>query len=288
MKDFKNRTPKHGVEALKEIIEAAKAEKKRLRKVAVKRVLTQSMIALIAVTVLLPNISWEMGYALGKLPLIGGIFKAVTFREYNYMDDRFSADVKIPEIVLEDGTGTSQEELKSTNREIREIADRLVEEFKISMEKQEGYGGLQINYEVVNTTDDYFTLKLMTYEDAASGHEENYSFTVDRLTGKRLSLKDLFPGNKDYLQDIMDDLKSQMREINKAEGAEIYFVDSGELRDEDIFCSFKEDQQFYLDSKGRLHITFNEGQVAASYIGAVDFTISEKVFNKSVMEENER
>lgn len=40
---------------------------------------------------------------------------------------------------------------------------------------------------VISTTDDYFTLKLMCYQAAGSGSEEDYYYTIDLATGQRLA-----------------------------------------------------------------------------------------------------
>ncbi len=55
----------------------------------------------------------------------------------------------------------------------------------------EGYQDIMIKHEVINTTDDYFTLKLMCYQAAGSGYEMDYYYTIDLKTGERLALKDL-------------------------------------------------------------------------------------------------
>ena len=68
-----------------------------------------------------------------------------------------------------------------------------------------------IKHEVINTTDDYFTLKLMCYQAAGSGDEMDYYYTIDLKTGERLALKDLFKEGSDYITPISENIKSQMR-----------------------------------------------------------------------------
>ena len=52
------------------------------------------MAAMLALSILLPNLNKATAYAMQSLPVIGEYFKLVTFREYRFDDGRHSADVK--------------------------------------------------------------------------------------------------------------------------------------------------------------------------------------------------
>lgn len=43
---------------------------------------------------------------------------------------------------------------------------------------------MQVKHEVLSTTKDYFTLKLICYQAAGSGAETDYYYTIDLKTGK--------------------------------------------------------------------------------------------------------
>lgn len=80
-----------------------------------------------------------------------------------------------------------QENLKKTtaeiNAEIEKITDQIVSEFEESRKEEEGYQEVVVKHEVISTTDDYFTLKLMCYQAAGSGAEWDYYYTIDLKTG---------------------------------------------------------------------------------------------------------
>ena len=91
--------------------------------------------AAVAAFVVLPNTSAGVAQAMANIPVLGSLVQVVTFRNYEYADDRNVADVEIPEVVVEDVTTenvaeSSKENLQSTtkeiNAEIRGIADTFV------------------------------------------------------------------------------------------------------------------------------------------------------------------
>ena len=59
------------------------------------------------------------------------------------------------------------------------------------MENEEGYQNIYIDSNVKLDTDDLFSLELILYQGAGSGYEQHKHYTVDKKTGKELSLKDL-------------------------------------------------------------------------------------------------
>lgn len=95
--------------------------------------------AAVALLVLLPNTGAEIAQAMGNIPVIGKLFQAVTFRDYQYESERFGANVEVPQIVVEDmgetleGTEEDSNQLQETieqvNFDIAEVTNQLIEEF---------------------------------------------------------------------------------------------------------------------------------------------------------------
>ena len=71
-------------------------KKKRLYRMAA------AVAAAAALLVILPNTGADVAYAMGNLPVVGRLFQAVTFRDYQYESERFEANVEVPRIVVED------------------------------------------------------------------------------------------------------------------------------------------------------------------------------------------
>ncbi len=230
-----------------------------------------------AVLLILPNTSATVAHAMSDVPVLGKLVQVVTFRDYSYEDERNKADVHVGELDVNDNADASAEAKenakKSTaeiNAEVEKISDQFIKEFKENL-SEEGYQDVIVKSEVVNTTDDYFTLKLITYIGSGSGAEWNNYYTIDMNTGERLALADLFVDGADYKTPINKSIKSQMKKQMAEDENVTYWLDSDV--DEWNFKSIDDDTQFYINEKGNLVISFDEGDVAPMYMGVVTFEI---------------
>ena len=133
-----------------------------------------------------------------------------------------------------------------------------------------------VKSEVVSTTQDYFTLKLICYQGAGSGAEWNYYYTIDLNTGERLQLKDLFYEGADYITPISENIKEQMKEQMAVDENKIYWLDDPEVPEWN-FEHITDETAFYLNENGNIVISFNEGDVAPMYMGVVTFEIPDEV-----------
>lgn len=241
--------------------------------------------AAVAAFVVLPNTSAGVAQAMANIPLLGNLVQVVTFRDYEYEDERNVADVEISEVVVdaanaENVSEENKENLQSTakeiNAEIRGIADRFVREFEENMKHEEGYQDVIVKSEITQTTEEYFTIKLICYRAEASGVEWNYYYTIDLKTGERLELKNLFVDGTDYKTPISENIKEQMQAQMDADENVSYW-----LNDEDMeewnFKTITDETEFYLNENNEIVISFNEGEVAAMYMGVVQFTIPNEV-----------
>lgn len=262
---------------MRQRMDQAKKENRMMKKKNVYKGLA-AVAAAMAVVVALPNTSSTVANAMQSIPVFGDFVKVVTFRDYQYDSDKKTADVSVPEVVVDaDANTENAEQMKESteqiNAEIQKISDQWIKEFKKDLAK-DGYKDMQISSEVIKTTDDYFTLKLTCTQTEASGYEENHYFTLDRKTGKQLKLADLYSGEADYKKRISDNIKKQMREQMKADENVSYWLDDKDLPEMN-FTEITEDTAFYINEDGKLVICFNEGDVAPMYMGAVQFVIEE-------------
>lgn len=242
--------------------------------------------AVFAAFLILPNTSPAIAYAMERVPVLGNLVSVVTFRDYQYDSDRHMADVKVPQIVVdeteetENGSQTvktAKETAKGINKEIEQISQELIQEFKENVKDQEGYQDIMINSEVITATEEYFTLKLICYQGAGSGAEWDYFYTVNLKTGERMSLSDFFKEGEDFKKAISDNIKKQMKEQMTADENVIYWLDNQDIPEWN-FETITDDTGFYINENGEIVIAFNEGDVAPMYMGCVEFVIdSEEV-----------
>jgi len=264
---------------MKQRIEQGKEEKRSMSK---KKTFKGWAIAasVVLAIVILPNISKTLAYTMGDIPILGEFFKVITFRNYKYEDERNVADVVVPEVTTgENADKTIAETGKKTadeiNGEIRDIANKWIEEFKSNME-EEGYHNIKIDYEIITSTEDYFTLKLICFKAAGSGYEEHHFYTIDLKTGKKVELADLFKKDSDYKKIISENIKKQMREQMAADGSITYWLDDEEYPEWN-FKEITDDTSFYINKDGDIVICFNEGYVAPAYMGTIEFIIPKDI-----------
>lgn len=236
--------------------------------------------------VLLPNTGANIAYAMGNIPVVGILFQAVTFRNYQYDSDRFQANVEVPQIVVKDietngnETEVSKELEKSideVNFDIQKVTDQLIAEFEASAEYGESYGGLEISHEIVTDSQRYFSLKLFIYQGAGSGTQWYKIYTIDKLSGQQIQIGDLFFEGSDYQTVISENIREQMRAAMAEDEKKYYWVDDEEIPELN-WKGLEEDQNFYFDLNGNLVIAFDEYEVAPGYMGAQEFTVEKGIF----------
>ncbi len=273
--------PKQAKEKMEEAVMRARESKKRAKRNRLIRYMG-SAAAVFAILLILPNTSRTAAAAMQQIPVLGEFFKVVTIREYQVDEDRYQADVKVPEVVSETGDGVSEEtaqQAKETadaiNFDIQKVTDELIEEFKSTMEEfEDGYGDIMVDSQVLTDDEKWFSLDLVLYQGAGSGYERHRHYTVDKTTGKRAELSEFF--GEDYVKTVSDEVKAQMRSRMAEDENVIYWIDYEDVPEWN-FESIAEDQDFYVNRDGDVVICFDEYEVAPGYMGCVEFVMERTV-----------
>lgn len=271
--------PKEGLDRMRESIDRAKMDKRRMQRNRRLRNAGVGVAAALAIAVALPNMNANIAYAMENLPVIGGFFRVVTFRDYRYEDSNNSAEVKAPQVSVEaSGSGAVDQKLQDSvnqiNLDIEKLTQDLIREFEKTVAGSEGEGhmGLYVNHEVITDNDRWFTLKLTMEEVQASGYVHEKYYTVDKQTGETVGLSDLFRQGSDYVTVLSENIKEQMRARMKADEEKVYFLDGDEPIDE--FERITGNENFYFNKDGNLTVVFDEYEVAPGYMGVQEFVIS--------------
>lgn len=269
--------PEKGKEKMEEAVMRAKEKKERIqRKRRIRSV--GSAAAVFAILLILPNTSRTAAAAMQQIPVLGNFFQVVTIREYQVDEERYQADVKVPEVVPEHMDGISEETAQQTkettdaiNFDIRQATEELIEEFKSTMEEfEDGYGDIIVDSEVLTDDEKWFSLDLVLYQGAGSGYERHRHYTIDKTTGRRAELSDFF--GEDYVETISEEVRAQMRKRMAEDENVTYWIDYEDVPEWN-FESIAEDQDFYVNKDGKVVICFNEYEVAPGYMGCVEFVM---------------
>ena len=160
--------------------------------------------------------------------------------------------------------------------EIRQMEEQAVTSFEQNVSQETGYQTLRFLHRTITDTPDWYCMEVLCYTASADGFEQVNHFTINKKTGERVELKDLFYAGADYITPISEEIISQMRTRMKENPEVEYWIDSEEDPESD-FSRIRDDQDFYIDDEGRLVICFNELEAAPMSMGTVEFTIPDKV-----------
>lgn len=239
-----------------------------------------------AFVILLPNLSMSVAHAWEKLPVLSTIVKVVVWRDYQVEEGRYEADITVPQVTVEPEEGADdalkeqlQQSVDEINTSVEELTNQIIAEFEANLEAdKELYGAdsIHVGHEVVTDNEQYFSIKVWVVEAMGSGYEQDHYYTIDRKSGKVLTLADLFEDDS-YIETVSAEIKRQMSE-QMAEDENVYYW----LNDTDVpewnFKQVSKDQSFYISEEGRLVICFNEGDVAPMYMGCVSFEMPEMIW----------
>lgn len=304
--EYENMTiPEAGLERLQAGIDRARMEKKRAEH-ARRRSAWTAVAAAAVVMIALPNTNIQIAHAMENIPLLGGFFRLVTVRQYNYGDENHDAEVELAQINYGEDAGEgasvgevaaapkgtaagsvegvgqeaavanlSEDGVEAVNRDMEATVEELIRQFEDTL-SEEGYHGLHVSQEVVTDNDRYYTVKLSVLETEASGYEHNQFYTIDKQTGNVVTLEDLFAEGSDYISAISENIKTQMKEQMAADEGVIYFLDNDDMP-EFNFQGITEQTNFYFNERGELVIAFDEYEVAPGSMGAPEFVIPQEV-----------
>lgn len=302
--------PEAGRERLQAGIDRARMEKKRAEH-ARRRSAWTAVAAAAVVMIALPNTNIQIAHAMENIPLLGGFFRLVTVRQYNYSDENHDAEVELAQInygedagegasvgeaaagaAAPEGTAAgnvegasdgqeaavanlSEDGVEAVNQNMEATVEELIRQFEDTL-SEEGYHGLHVTQEVVTDNARYYTVKLSVLETEASGYEHNQFYTIDKRTGNVVTLEDLFVEGSDYISAISENIKTQMQEQMAADEGVIYFLDNDDMP-EFNFQGITEQTNFYFNEKDELVIAFDEYEVAPGSMGAPEFVIPQEV-----------
>lgn len=266
--------PEQALAAVQTGIQKAKQEKRRSAQW--KRWGKLAATAAVVTVVALPNLSPQVAMAVADVPVLNKIVQIVTFDRYQQKDDsgNYEANVQTPELTAQ-GDAQLQSSVGQINAEVQAYAQQMIAQFQKEMEQQGGVYGLDVQYNVVTDTENWFTLQITTLETMASGAQSVQYYNLDKTTGQYVKLSGLFAPNADYIAAISDDIKAQMKARMAEDENQIYFVDTD--MPEDDFQQIAADQSFYFNQEGKLVIAFNEYEVAPGYMGCPQFIIEDSV-----------
>lgn len=268
-----------------------------------------AVAACLILSVVLPNVSEQSAYALQAIPGLGRYFQMITLRKYSFNDGNHFAEVQTPYLAVDGldtegnpskeeammaGEAADSEDLslsdssalaksakedsaEKINLDIEKKTEEWIQEFKEELATTE-FKNLDVHSDLILDSEDYYVLSLSVLKQVGDTETVHHYYTVDKKSGKLLSLADLFPETKDYKLILSDEVKRQIKEHNKNSESK-YFIRDGE--DDEGFEEISDEQSFYINADNQLVLVFPQGDVAPMYMGESQF-----IMPKSIWQEN--
>lgn len=213
--------------------------------------------AVVALFIAVPNVSPAAAAALEQVPVLGGLVRVVTLRNYFYDDGHSSADVSLPQVT---GAGSAGEDV---NQAIQANIYQLLDEFYADVDQIAqggGYQGLSVSYDVVTDNEHWFTLRVNAVRTQGSSDEMLRYYHINKDTGEVATLSTLFPENSDYVAVLSQQVKTWLEGQDRGT-----FVQD--------FSGIDPEQSFYWGEDGSLVLVFDEGRILPASDGNPEVVI---------------
>ncbi len=253
-------------------IREGKALRRRRRMV---RRLT-SCAACFAVLLAALNLSPTLAKAAADVPVLGGLFRVMTFANYEETEDGIHYDVNVPQV--ENGGDLAE----TVNAVIQEQVDLLMERAKQDWADyrdaffatggtEEEWGGREmdviVDYEIMRQTDTQVSFVVTLGEGWVSSMEERFYYNLDFAEGRDLTLRDLLGEN--WVELCNQSIRAQIDASVDDEGFTYFFPAK-----EGGFTTVDENTTFYIREDGVPVVTFARYSIAAGAAGFPEFPIT--------------
>jgi hypothetical protein len=243
------------------------------------RIAAASIAASFVILTIGLNSSLVFAETLSKVPVISGLVKVLTFREYTVKEDKYNMNIKVPSIHGLENIGLAS----SLNKKYIDENKKLYEKFNKDMEdiKKSGGGHLGVNsgYEVKTDTDRILSIGCYVVNTVGSSSTVFKFDTIDKKNEILITLPSLFK-DENYIDIISENIKKQMIEQNKADNNKFYWVSGIEQKGTvQLFEKISKEQNFYINAEGKLVVSFDKYEVAPGYMGIVHFVIPSEVLS---------
>lgn len=229
------------------------------------------------------NFSPTVAHALADVPVIKNIVNVLTFREYRVDEGTYDADIKVPGV-----KGLENRKLQdSLNSKYLEENKKLYQDFIRDMDEMKANGGghlgVSSGYEVKTDNDQILSIARWVVNTVASSSTTMKYDTIDKQKEILITLPSLFK-DESYIKVISENIKEQMREQMKADPDKTFWVTGvGQELSFGAFEQIDREQNFYINSNGKLVISFDKYEVAPGYMGIVEFVIPTEVISQNLV-----
>lgn len=224
------------------------------------------------------NLSPTVAAAAADVPVLGGLFRVMTFIQYNTSDGGINYAVSVPRLETEAESGLTQR----VNAVIQEKVDAHLARAKQDWEEyrkaffatggtEEQWGNREmdvvVGYEIKRQTDTQVSFVVTLAEGWVAATEERYCYNLDLAQNRDITLRDLL--GDDWVETCNTSIQEQIAASVDEEGFTYFFEP-----EEGGFTTVDESTAFYIREDGTPVVVFPKYAIAAGAAGIVEFPIS--------------
>ena len=272
---------------LRKILESAPAPRKKNNVVKFTRWASTAAAAMLLCFTVGLNTSQSFAMEMAQIPLIGTVAKVLTIRSYEITNDTTTTTVEVPEVQVETAAEDVKNAITDINAKIQTLVDEYtaekyaeIDEYKEQFfanggteeEWSKRYIDVNVDYEVKHQSETTLSLLIDGWISWFNFEEFRKFYNIDLVTGKELTLLDIFGENAyEYTEKC---ILEQMQQLIDADPENVVFWGINETEDMgNEFIGVDETTPFYINEKGNVVISYNEYDVAPGYMGIVEFEI---------------
>lgn len=250
-----------------------------------RRTLRRCMVAAACFCLILAglNLSPVLASAAANVPVLGGLFKVLTFIDYDKSEDGINYSVTVPEITAEtEPEVTAEIDLAGkVNAAIQEKVDRHLSKAQKDWDDYRdaffATGGTEdewgdrkmdviIDYEIKSQTEERVSFTVSFAEGWVSSCQECVYYNLDFAENRDLTLRDFL--GEDWVAVCNAAIQKQIDESADADGFTYFFAP-----DKGGFTTVDESTGFYVSEDGMVVVCFPKYSIAAGAAGNLEFVI---------------
>lgn len=231
--------------------------------------------ACLAVLVGALNLSPAVAAAAADVPVLGGLFRVLTVRDFHTEEDGIQYDVNVP------GIDSESEIAQRVNDAIQEKVDAHMaraqqdwEDYKDAFfatgGTEEEWGGrtmdVIVDYEVKSQTEDRVSFVVTFAEGWVASMEEKYCYNLDLAENRDITLADLL--GESWVERCNEAVEAGIAASVDEEGFTYFFPP-----EQGGFTTVDESTAFYIREDGVPVLVFPEYSIAAGAAGSPEFPV---------------
>jgi len=221
------------------------------------------------------NLSPVLAKAAANVPVLGGLFRVLTFANYDKTEDSIDYSISVPEVeaesMLAEKVNTAiQEKVDRHLAKAQRDWDEYREAFFATGGTDDEWGSREmdviIHYEIMSQTEERVSFIMYFAEGWVTSQEERYYYNLDFARNRELVLGDFL--GEDWVSVCNASIQRQIDESKSTDGSTLFFAP-----DEGGFTTVDESTDFYVREDGKVVVCFPKYSIAAGAAGNVEFVI---------------